>query len=35
MKFENSGIESLKMDLNRLDEVMDNNSMYRGFRSGL
>ena len=32
MKFENSGIESLKIDLNRLDEVMDNNSMYRGFQ---
>lgn len=29
MKFENSGIESIKIDLNRLDEVMDKNRMIR------
>ncbi|MBS4177245.1 YugN family protein [Lederbergia citrea] len=29
MRFENSGLESLKLDLNRLDEVMENNGMVR------
>ncbi|MBS4207747.1 YugN family protein [Bacillus sp. FJAT-50079] len=29
MRFENSGIESLKVDLKRLDEIMDHNGMIR------
>nr|WP_144925031.1 YugN family protein [Paenibacillus bovis] len=29
MKFENSGIESIKVDLNNLDVVMDQNGMVR------
>lgn len=29
MRFENSGIEAFKVDLNRLDEVMENNGMVR------
>ncbi|ETI67948.1 YugN family protein [Neobacillus vireti] len=29
MKFENTGIEKLKADLNRLDEVMDNHGLVR------
>ncbi|MBS4198831.1 hypothetical protein KHA93_04085 [Bacillus sp. FJAT-49732] len=29
MKFENTGIETLTVDLNRLDEVMEHNGMVR------
>lgn len=29
MKFENSGLESVKVDVNRLDEVMEHNLMVR------
>ncbi|WP_251549035.1 YugN family protein [Neobacillus muris] len=29
MKFENTGIENLKIDLNRLDDIMDNHGLVR------